>query len=450
MSVSKQSWRLWLLISGLCWFAQLARADLWCSGYFPGYEQGSMPASNIDFSVVTHVIHFSVIPNAGGSVNTNANVISPAYTADVVSHAHASNRKALICVGGANTSANFESVVSNTYLSTFVMNLTNFMAVGGYDGIDVDWEPLNDLDKPLFTNFVTRLRAAMDQFSTHKLLTVAVPTGTTPSLVAAVQAKFDQINLMTYDLSGPYGGWVTWYNSPIYNEGFTFPSVPGEYVPCVDSAVTNFLGGGIPTNLLGIGIPFYGDVWKGGTGTSTGGATQPDQSWTTAPTMTAYTYNQIVSSGYTASQYHYDAGAQASYVSVTNAVATNDMFISYEDQRACEAKVSYARNRGLGGFIIWELSQDHQANKPDPLLEAIKQTLATPGMIALQGAGQTVSPNFTSAPLGSYRVQWSSNLTTWNSLMVTNVSLTWTGGVIQATDSLSGQGHRFYRVKTPL
>jgi hypothetical protein len=83
------------------------------------------------------------------------------------------------------------------------------------------------------------------------------------------------------------------------------------------------------------------------------------------------------------------------------------------------------------------------------LLQAIKQTLATPGLVALQRVGQNVSLDFTSTPLGSYRVQWSSNLTSWSSLLVTNVSLTWAGGVIQATDSVSGQACRFYRVKTP-
>ncbi len=407
-----------------------------------------MPASNIDFSVVTHVIHFSVLPNADGTLNTNNNGITPAYTADVVSRTHAANRQALICVGGAGTS--FQSAVSNANLSTFITHLTNFMAVGGYDGIDVDWEPLNDSDKMLFTNFVTHLRTALDRFSTHKLLTVAVPTTTTPSLLASVQAKFDQINLMTYDLSGAWPGWVTWFNSPIYDKGLTFPSVPSESLPSIEGAVTNFIASGIPTNKLGIGVPFYGYIWKGGTGTSTGGATQPYQSWTTAPSVRDYTYNQIVSSNFTAAQYHYDAGAQAAYFSITNAQAANDMFVSYEDQRACQAKVSYARNRGLGGLIIWELSQDHQANQPDPLLQAMKQALATPGKLALQTTGQGVSLAFTSAPLGSYQVQCSSNLATWSSFLLTNASLTWTGGVMQAFDtSVSNQPRRFFRVKTP-
>ena len=406
-----------------------------------------MPASNIDFSVITEVIHFSIMPNADGTLNTNGEGLTPAYTTDLVARAHAALRPALICVGGSYAT-NFQSAVSNAYLSSFVTHLTNFMAVGGYDGIDVDWEPLNYSDMTLFTNFVTNLRTALNGFSSHKLLTIAVPAGTTPSLVAAVQAEFDQINLMTYDLSGPYSGWVTWYNAPIYNAGLTFPSNQREYVPSIAGTVTNFLAGGIATNLLGIGTTFYGDVWQGGAWTN-GGPTQPYQSWTNAPTVTASTYTALMASNFAPSQYHYDANAQAAYFSVTNAQPTNNMFISFNDPRACAATATYARNAGLGGMIIWELTQDHQANKPDPLLQAIKQVLQSPGNLALQRNGQQVSMNFTSAPLGSYQVQWSTNLTVWNPLLTTNVSLTWTGGVIQVTDSLTNQPDRVYRVKTP-
>jgi chitinase len=442
MLLGRLSGCLGLIAAVLFGFARAARADLWCSGYFPGWEQGGMAASNIDFSAVTHVIHFSVIPNANGTLDTNGNTITPAYTADVVSHAHAANRKALICVGGANTS--FQSAVSNVYLTTFIKNLTNFMAVGNYDGIDVDWEPLADSDQPLYTNFITRLRAALDLFSAHKLLTAPVPPDATPSILAVVQSKFDQINVMTYDMSGPWPGWVTWYNAPIYNKGLTFPSVPGEYVPSIEVTVSNFLGAGVVSIKLGIGIPFYGYVWQG-----SNGLTQAYQSWIVTPTANAYAYNDLMSSNFAAAQYHYDTGAQAPYFSVTNALhASNDLFISYEDTRSVAAKVSYARNRGLGGFIIWELSQDHQANKPDPLLQSVKQTLATPGMLAMNRAGTNVSLSFTSAPLGMYQVQWSSNLTSWSALLTTNSSLTWTGGVMQATDSIAKPG-RVYRVKTP-
>ena len=63
-------------------------------------------------------------------------------------------------------------------------------------------------------------------------------------MFAALQNKLDQINIMTYDLSGPYGGWVTWFNSPIYDGGYRFPST-GGLVPSVEGAVNNFLGSGV-------------------------------------------------------------------------------------------------------------------------------------------------------------------------------------------------------------
>ena len=99
--------------------------------------------------------------------------------------------------------------------------------------------------------------------------------------------------------------------------------------------------------------------------------------------------------------------------------------------------------------MIWELAQDHKLNQTDPLLAAIKQALATPGNTAIQRSGQSVDLSFISAPLGSYRVQWTANLpqTDWNTLMVTNV--TGTGGVLRVPDPAATQASKFYRVKTP-
>ena len=177
----------------------------------------------------------------------------------------------------------------------------------------------------------------------------------------------------------------------------------------------------------------------------------PRQSWTNAPGITAYGYAAIMSTYYQSNRYHWDTSAQAAFLSVTNANPTNNMFISYDDQRACQAKVSYARNRNLGGLMIWALGQDYQSGQPEPLLQAIKQALATPGTLAIQRSNQAVKLGFTSMPLGSYRIQWTSDLAAvngWNTLAVTNVS--GSGGLLQITDpNSSGQSQRFYRVQSP-
>jgi GH18 family chitinase len=200
---------------------------------------------------------------------------------------------------------------------------------------------------------------------------------------------------------------------------------------------------------LGIGIAFYGWIWTGGGGTSTGGAALPRQTWTTAPTTTQQSYNVIMSTYYQPSLYRWDTAAQAAYLTIDNAGSNNDQFISYDDERTCQSKVSYARNSHLGGVMIWELAQDHQAGKPDPLLQAVKQALATPGKTAIQRNGQDVDLSFASAPLGSYRVQWTPTLpqSNWNTLVITNVS--GTGGVLHVPDPGPTQASKFYRVKTP-
>jgi chitinase len=454
-----QIWRKVVSIGACCFFPVVVQAGLWRTGYYPGWEQAAMPASSIDFTALTHIIHFSLVPNSDGTLNSSDNGITSANSADVVSRAHAAGVKVIICVGGADSESAFQAATSVASLPTFINSLTNFVAANGYDGVDIDWESLTVSDTQLYTNFVIRLRSALNGFSQPKLLTAAVgtymPTNSDSKaeylMFAAVQNQFDQINVMTYDLSGPYPGWVTWFNSPMFDHGYVFPST-GGLVPSVDGAVGNFVASGVAPGKLGIGIAFYGYVWTGGTGTSTGGVTQPRQTWINAPVISAMPgYSAIMTSYYQSNLYHWDTNAQAAYLSITNANSANDAFISYDDQRTCQAKVSYARNHSLGGLMIWELAQDHTPGTPDPLLQAVKQALAAPGQTSLQINGYDVDLTFSGIALGSYRVQWSSDLTAgiWNTLLITNVP--GPGGPLQIMDSgaVTNQPGRFYRIQTP-
>lgn len=417
-----------------------------------------MPASSVDFTALTHLIHFSVVPNSDGTLNTSDNDITTSNSVDILSRAHAAGVKVLICVGGSESESAFQAATSAANLPAFINNITNFMATRGYDGVDFDWEPFPSSDAQQYTNLVIELRTALNGFAQPKLLTAAVgaypPYGDSATaeylMFAALQDQFDQINIMTYDLSGPYEGWVTWFNSPIYDGGYRFPS-SGGLVPSVDAAVTNFLKNGVASGRLGIGIAFYGYLWTGGSGTASYCNTGPRQSWTNAPTATAYRYTDIMSGYYQPNLYHWDTSAQSAYLGITNANPLMNVFISYDDQRTCQAKVSYARNHGLGGVMIWELAQDHTANVPDPLLQAVKQAVATPGLSNLQSSGFDMDLTFNSIALGSYRVQWCSDLTfgVWNTLLVTNVP--GSGGPLQITDSgvATNQPARFYRIQTP-
>ena len=439
---------VWSLLA----LATPAHGNLWVTAYYPGYRQSYLTPSNIDFSALTHIIHFSIVPNADGTLNTSANGLSPAYSTSLVASAHAAGRKALVCVGGADSQTGFQGATAPANLATFISNLTNFMATYHYDGVDLDWEPLDISDTTQFTNLVNSLHVALAGSNPRPLLTVAAASQ--PALFANLQGLFDQINLMTYDLAGPWPGWVTWFNSPIYDGGYRFPST-GGLVPSADGMINAFIAGGVAPTKLAIGIAFYGVVWAGGAGTSTGGVTLPRQSWTNAPTTTAIEYFNLMSTYFQSNLYYWDANAQAAYLSLNNPGSSNDKFISYDDEHTCEAKVSYARNQGLGGVMIWELGQGYRSTQPsgqrNPLLHAVKQAiLATPNFTAIVRANGHIALAFISLPLALYRVEWTTNHTSASWSILTNDVLG-TGGVLQIPDPAApdAQAARFYRVRTP-
>jgi chitinase len=351
-------------------------ADLWSTAYYAAWLQGAMPASNVDYSAVTHVIHFALEPNPDGSLNVSRSHITPDFSRDLVSHAHAAKRKVLISLGGANTQKRFQAATTSTNLPVLVNQLHDFISTYDYDGIDLDWEPLSDSDIPKFTNLVVQLRSMLDKFPRPKLLTAA--TAWQPALFASIQDKFDQINLMTYDFSGPWHGWVTWFNSPLYDGGCRFPE-NGQLIPSADGMVKLFLTNGVRPAKLGIGIPFYGTVWSGGSGTPTGGASLPRQSWSTPPKVRSYRYDYIMTNFNKPEIYHWDTNAQCSYLSIDASGSENDKFISFDDERSCATKVQYAREHKLGGIMIFDLGNGYCPTQPpgqrDPLLQSVKKAL---------------------------------------------------------------------------
>ncbi|MBI2428639.1 MAG: T9SS type A sorting domain-containing protein [Ignavibacteriales bacterium] len=359
-----------------------AQSGKWSTAYYAGWSQGYnntglLPAQNIDFGGVTHIVHFALVPRADGSLDDASNSVTAFNANAIISAAHAAGKKVIITVGGFYTDGSFRSATSSANRTTFVNNLVNIMTSRGYDGIDVDWEPLSSSDGPQFVAFITELRAAMNTAKPGALLTAATAWGA--SVFAQVKDKFDQINLMTYDLAGAWSGWVTWHNAPITDGGFKFPST-GNPPPSSEGMINEFIAAGIPASKLGIGIDFYGYVWSGGAGTPTGGATAPRQTWTSAPTVQANVpYSTIMDTYYQAQYYRFDNATGVSYLSIDNTGSANDKFISYDDEATITAKYNYVKSKGLGGAIIWELGGGYRSNMPagqkDLLLQAVKNAL---------------------------------------------------------------------------
>src|SRR5262249_58202095 len=235
----------------------------------------------------------------------------------------------------------------------------------GYDGVDLDMEPVTAADEPDYAATAAQLRARLDAVRPGMLLTAATARDL-GAFYASIAASLDQINIMTYDLSGPYPGWVTWHNSAMYTDGMRFGN--GRPMPSCDLYVQAYLAAGVPRAKLGMGVYFHGKIWHGATG--------PNQS-IAGVTVTDVTFHELMDSYYTDAEYRWDAGPDAPYLSDT----VRTLFISYDDPRVVAEKMRYIRDQRLGGVIIWDLASGYRAHQPgheNPLLDAIQAAVTGP------------------------------------------------------------------------
>jgi chitinase len=344
---------------------------IWINAYYAAWMQATLPPSEIDFSAVTQLTHFSFTPNGDGSLNTTDNGMTAAKSAAVIAAAHAAGKQVLISIGGAGTHAGFQQAISASKRDGFVQALVTEALARGYDGIDVDMEPIEAGDVSNFVAFVKALRIALDQAAPGKLLTTAASS--TPVPFVQLVAELDQINVMTYDLSGAWPGWETWHNSALFDGGLVFQST-GAPLPSCDGIAKNWAAAGIPKHKLGIGIDFYGYVWNGANG--------PNQSIAGVSVDANVSYSQIMSTYFSSGAKKWHDAAQAPYLSIGSAGSASAKFVSYDDEQSCQKKIEYVKSEGLGGLIIWELGGGYLPSAPagqrDPLLQAVRSAAFGP------------------------------------------------------------------------
>ena len=364
----------------------------WVTAYYSWDTLPTLPPADVDMTSITHLVYFSLSPNAdgtlfdngadtthGGSSATSIDANADAFVSAV--HAAGDGKCALICIGGGGSEANFESAMSSTYQATFISNIKSWIVAHGFDGVDIDMEPLPESDLSLFQSFITNLRAS---FGGSYLITVAALTGSDahPDIYAGVADDIDQINIETYDMSNDWDGWVSWYNSALYDGGATFPD-SDELLPSCDNQLARYLAAGISPSRLAIATAFYGYVWTGVTG--------PDQnlSGLVDPTpvnggVPTYPYSELVST-YSSSpeaSYVWNTSEYAPYFTQTTGTTEYPLqFVSFDDPTLVADKVKYVISHGLGGLMCFHVGQQYIPTNPtgsqQPLLEAIDGAMLT-------------------------------------------------------------------------
>jgi len=333
----------------------------WSIGY---YSAADMPVAAIQWSGLTHIIHLELYVDSDGTLATS--VMSPDATA-LIAAAHTNRVKALICLEANGPQTVFNQAIEDN-LSVLVSNIMTVVNTYGYDGVDIDWEPVstggfdNDATSAAdMKTFAQALRTALGS----KLLTVAAMGADPVYWGSSANASFDRIDVMTYDLCDTEGSFP-WYNSALFGSGKT----------ALDYFKAEFLTAGVPAAKLNLGLAFFGIQDNGGVLASdpTQGISGPMQVWETgnAPTGTYVNYNAILQL-ITLQDYNWDPVAVVPYLSYPGTPSTS-WYLTYDNPQSIQAKVQYIIAQNLGGWIIWRLGTDYVAGNPHPhpLLDAVQ------------------------------------------------------------------------------
>jgi chitinase len=268
--------------------------------------------------------------------------------------------KILISVGGWTWSSQFQSISSSAASrQVFSQSVLDFLEkYPFFDGVDIDWEfpVIGGLQAGLASdrdNFTVLMQSLRQTLGNERLLTIAVnagPLGISALDYGAFAQYVDDINIMSYDLHGPWDG-RTGHNSPLFNN-----NDPANVQFNVHSAVQNILAQGVPSEKIIIGMPFYGRSFAGVNSStplyapSSGAAPGSFEAG-------VLDYKDIASDYLTDSSYeqHWDDIAQVPYLYSPS----KNIFVSYDDPRSISNKAQYVVENNLGGVMFWELTSDN-------------------------------------------------------------------------------------------
>ena len=200
-----------------------------------------------------------------------------------------------LSIGGWERDGAFASVSADPALrEIFVNTVLDFLLAHDLAGVDFDWEFPQTADE--FQNYIALLTETKAALESHALL-VSVALPAEAGFPLGEFAVVDRVHLMSYDRGERHS---------------TFEQAAAD--------VQTFLDAGIPPEKLILGMPFYGRA--------------------VTPPFDEFSYAQLVND----------------YAPAPDTDEVNGIY--FNGPGTIRRKVCYGIQEGLGGFMIWELSQD--------------------------------------------------------------------------------------------
>jgi chitinase len=330
------------------------------------YYSGKRPSQVDSFEVekLTHII-FSFCHLKGARLNVDRANDSVMIQKLVSLKKRNPDLKVMLSLGGwggcATCSDIFSSKENRKVFAESVKELNQYF---GTDGIDLDWEyptiagypehKYQAADKENFTKLVKQLRKTLGK---EKEISFAAG-GFNHYIEEAVEWKkimkeLDRVNLMTYDLVHGFST-TTGHHTPLYSTR--------QQTESINNAVEKLIALKVPKEKIVIGAAFYGRMWEAVPDTNTG--LYQKGKFKTSIAFKNFASQLSVDTGFV---YYWDETAMAPYLYNSK----RQLFVTYDDKKSMALKTKYAIEKGLGGIMFWELTEDVYNNG---LLEVIDES----------------------------------------------------------------------------
>ena len=324
-----------------------ARPNKVIMGYYPAWEKAAYDHTKIPFENLTHIAHAFAWPDASGNLVVPADLLYPALN----TAAHAAGVKMILSLGGWGNCAGFPGMSATAANRTrFIGQIIDFCRANAYDGVDIDWEFVeNDRQKADFTLFIEALAASFKAQSPALVLTMAAPSGNYYGRwidFERLADDFDYIGFMTYDYHGTWSD-HSGHNAPLYASG-------GDVCGSLDQTFLYARSRQVPAAKILVGVPFFGRSFDCG---GLGLAFTTSQGWDYKDVA------DLPSGEWTRT---WDTEAQVPY----KRRADGTMIISYDDMSSVSLKCQYVKDQVSAGVIIWALGEDVRGGNSE-LLEVV-------------------------------------------------------------------------------
>ncbi len=359
--------RLFLAIA-TCLFAGVLYAGTpWISA---AYTDGSMQMNQIPFSKVTHINHVLMQPNDGSGTSWQEPPAANAHELISAAHSHGVKVLIMIYVGPQVGGGTALHVALQNNPSAVISHIVNYVKANGYDGVDFDWE--GDPEATLYQHMISQVASElpdktfmMDVYIDPNLQSTAV----------AMRNTLHGINIMCYDMDNSGAGY-TWYNDAVTRK----PGDDVDFKRSCNDYFEYFHNAGVPADKLGAGIPFYGTIWTGCAESGCGeGIHSLDQRWSSINYDRGQGYNKIANSKWWSYPHQFDSARQATFISVNNGGSAEDAFVTFTGVWQIPAIVSWAKSKGMGGFLEFELYLEFMpnasGNAQHPLSTAVRDAV---------------------------------------------------------------------------